>query len=130
MTSSEKKIPEKIATRVASELKMPVSELAGILDRAKVEVYQENPYTTVVIKSRVDGKSIRAAGFCKYNPNDAQFGSGHYWNESIGRNYALSRAYRAFAKELKDLSLKRRTVRVKAIVENSGIPTRLKENIV
>jgi hypothetical protein len=76
-------------------------EVARILDelgKAVVEVYQEAPFTTVVITKRIDGTNVKAIAHAKYNPRDAELGIP--FSEEIGESRAASMAARKFASQL------------------------------
>lgn len=99
-----------IATEHADELNVSVDTLLSTLRRAHVEIYQEKPFTTVVIKRVVNGKQIRGIGFTKYNLNDDN------WSESRGRIRAFNIAYHAFVSMMVEKLVKNKDVTVRAIV--------------
>lgn len=109
-----------LAAKWAKKLKVSTERLHKILSEATVELYQEKPFTTVIVKKTVNGKQVRAAGFSKYNLNDERPKSKMQWNESRGKYITMSRAYNAFITEMVQLGVYAEPmVTVTAIVEST-----------
>lgn len=138
MTQEEKTLVktmvENLAKRYSKRLNVSEEVLSKILSEATIEIYQEKPFTTTIIKKTVNGRQVRGAGFTKYNLNDAKMGDKYAWTDTKGKIMSLSRAYRSFISEMVRLDVltskpakasktrkarKARKVRVKAVVKSA-----------
>lgn len=116
-----------LAHRWANRLEVSEEILYTTLNEASVEIYQEKPFTTTVIRKTVNGKQIRGLGFTKYNLNDIKFGQRYAWTDTKGKIMSLNRAYRNFIdmmmkeKVFSSLKTKRQKLNVQVIIGTESI---------